>query len=465
MAFLLLSACQQKMPEIGVTATTRDAAWETLPAISPNDATYDSPGVQIDPDRTLQEIDGFGASFNELGWEALQLVTPGERETIMVNLFDQDTGCAFNLCRVPIGANDYAVSWYSHNETPGDFEMDNFSIERDRKRLLPYIHKAMEHRPDLKVWGSPWSPPVWMKTNKHYACASLPEVNDLPANRQGEEMKNQFIMEEPFLSAYALYISKFVKVYRDEGINMYAVHVQNEPNSCQNFPSCIWRPEALATFIGDYLGPKFEEDQLDAEIWLGTIERAHPERVDTVLQDEKARSYITGVGFQWAGKGVIPHVNENYPDLELMQTETECGDGSNDWDAMEYTLNLMKHYFTNGANSYLYWNMILDHTGSSQWGWKQNSMITVTEEHEVVYNPEFYLMKHFSHFIEPGARFLDQDNPNCLAFLNPDKSIIIVYYNNESNTINQTFQAGDTSFEAELSGKALYTFQLPGGKS
>jgi len=47
---------------------------------------------------------------------------------------------------------------------------------------------------------------------------------------------------------------------------MHAVHVQNEPNSCQNFPSCIWTPEALATFIGKYLGPEFEKVGLNTEM-------------------------------------------------------------------------------------------------------------------------------------------------------------------------------------------------------
>ena len=57
-------------------------------------------------------------------------------------------------------------------------------------------------------------------------------------------------------------ISKFINAYSDLGINIYAVHVQNEPNSCQNFPSCIWTPTSLSTFIGDYLGPRFVEDKI-----------------------------------------------------------------------------------------------------------------------------------------------------------------------------------------------------------
>ncbi|MGC9342687.1 MAG: glycoside hydrolase family 30 protein [Bacteroidales bacterium] len=352
------------------------------------------------------------------------------------------------MCRVPMGANDYARDWYSLNDTPGDFAMENFSIERDRNTLIPYIQSAMEYNPDLKVWGSPWSPPAWMKSNNHYACR--PDVvNDLPESGAGEEGTTQFIMEPEYLSAYALYFSKFVMAYRNEGVNMYAVHVQNEPNSCQNFPSCVWTAKDQATFIGDYLGPKFQEENLDAEIWYGTYERPWIEKIDTILKDPEASEYIEGIGFQWAGKKAIPDVNIKYPDMKLMQTESECGDGSNDWKAAEYTWSLIKHYFENGVNSYLYWNMILDETGKSQWGWKQNSLISVdSETGRYRFNPEYYLFKHLTHFVKPGAKKLrtPQGYEQALFFLNPYDELCGVL-------VNDTFDM--KSVQVEVDGKFL----------
>lgn len=422
-----------------------------------------SSSIEIDLQRVRQTIDGFGGCFNEIGWDALNSIPYAEKRDILSNLFDQVSGCKFNICRMPLGANDYAVNWYSYNETPGDYEMEHFSIARDRLRLIPYINEAKEFKPDLKIWASPWCPPLWMKQNKHYACRidTVKNTNDLTVDKQGKEMENLFIMDEKTLSAYALYFSKFIKGYRKEGIDVYAVHVQNEPNSCQNFPSCTWTPEGLATLI-KYVGKQFKEDALETEIWLGTIERPHPERVDLILNDPEVRKYIAGVGFQWGGKGVIEHVSKTYPDLKLMQTETVCGNGSNDWKALENTFSLMKHYFENGANSYMYWNMVLDHTGRSSWGWKQNSMITVTEDLEVIYNPEFYLMKHFSYFIEPTASFIDvSSDENCLAFLNPDNRIVIIYYNEMPESITKDFKIGENSISLELPGKSLNTFLVP----
>jgi glucosylceramidase len=447
---------QKNHPIIWISSTD-DNPWIRKSISSVNDKKT-SASILIDPQKTAQTIDGFGGCFNELGWEALNSVPSAVKQDILQNLFNPESGCKFNICRMPIGANDYAVDWYSLNETAGDYNMNHFSIAHDRLRLIPYIKEAQTIRPDLKIWASPWSPPSWMKINKHYACSSG-SVNDLPPERQGKEMEDMFILDEQTLSAYALYFSKFIREYKKEGIDIYAVHVQNEPNSCQNFPSCIWTPDALATFIGKYLGPEFEKDGLNTEIWLGTIERSQPERIDPILQDPDVAKYITGVGFQWAGKGAIRHVHENYPEMKLMQTETECGDGANDRAAMEHTFSLMKHYFRNGANSYMYWNMVLDHTGKSQWGWQQNSMITITEDLQVKYNPEFYLMKHFSHFIKPSAKFIDGvSDENCLAFLNPGNEIVIIYYNEKDVPVTKTYRTGAIEFHAELQKKSLNTF-------
>jgi glucosylceramidase len=457
LVFIIIS-CSNKQKTVEWISSSPESAWQTkqLKAIDNKNNTYSS--ISIFCDSKQQLIDGFGGCFNELGWEALNSLTPENRETIFKSLFDTISGCKFNICRMPIGANDYAVDWYSHNESKYDFDMNHFSIERDKQRLIPYITMAKTYNPRLKIWASPWCPPSWMKTNNHYAC-NPDTVNNLTEEGRGKEMETQFRMEDKYLTAYSLYFSKFIQEYNKEGINIYAVHVQNEPNSCQIFPSCIWNPSALATFIGDYLGPQFKKDKIQTEIWLGTIERPQIDRIDTILNHPEARKYISGIGFQWAGKDAIPEVHKKYPDYKLMQTETECGNGSNNWKAAEHTFDLIKHYFNNGANAYMYWNMVLNETGKSQWGWKQNSMITIdSKTREVTYNPEFYLMKHFSYFIKPGANKIETSDKNCLAFKNPD-SIVVVYYNSAGET-KKKFIIGDIEFNVILLEKSFNTFRI-----
>lgn len=442
-------------------STTNSQPWTINAEARIEKRASGEPVVVIPVDSTRQVIDGFGGCFNELGWDAIQTLSEQDRQQVMKNLFDTVAGCRFTIFRMPIGANDYAVNWYSHNETAEDFEMKNFSLDRDKQRLIPYIKLAQTYIPGMKVWASPWCPPSWMKTNGHYACASNAQFNDLPADKQGEEMKTQFRMEPKVLSAYALYFEKFVQGYAKEGIEISAVHVQNELNSCQSFPSCIWRPEDMATFIGDYLGPKFTADGLKTQIWLGTIERPQVERVDAIVLDPEAGKYIKGIGFQWAGKGAIPEVHRKYPEMKLMQTETECGNGSNDWAAAEHTFELMKHYFRNGANAYMYWNMILDETGKSQWGWKQNSMISIEKASgKVNYNPEFYLMKHLSYFVEPGSKYISvHSDENCLAFLKANR-LVILYYNPAETAKQTTFRIGEKQIVVTLQPKSFNTFKV-----
>ncbi|WP_299782414.1 hypothetical protein [uncultured Formosa sp.] len=466
-ALVTLSSCKEEEKELAVAwvSSTENAVWNTKTYNqSAEDRTSDVV-INIDTEAQEQEITGFGGCFNELGWDALAMVTPEEQQQILNDLISQDSGCKFNLFRMPIGANDYAVDWYSHNETEGDFAMENFSIDRDKQRLVPYIKEAQKINPDIAVWASPWCPPSWMKHSKHYACKANPEFNDLPeAWSSTEELVSRFITEPEYFEAYALYFSKFVKAYADEGINISAVHVQNEYNSAQNFPSCVWKPQDLGIFIAEYLGPKFEADQLDTEIWLGTVERPQVERVEDVLEYKNTKNYVAGVGFQWAGKGAIEAVHAEYPEMQLMQTETECGDGSNDWKAAEHTFDLMKHYFNNGANSYMYWNMVLDETGKSQWGWKQNSMISIDSKTKVItYNPEFYLMKHLSAFVTPGSVKLATvgDDDNAIIFYNKVKNeVVILAYNVAEEAQEFQFNIKGKTVKASLDAKSFNTLTV-----
>lgn len=459
---LTVTACS-KAPSVTWVSTTDDNVWveKTHEATS----IVSDLSIMVDIHNQEQTIDGFGGCFNELGWEALGMVTPEEKQQILNDLFDPVNGCKFNICRMPIGANDYAVDWYSHNETEGDFNMENFSIARDQKRLVPYIKEAQKINANIEVWASPWCPPSWMKHSKHYACKSNPKFNDLPIELSStEELVSRFITEPKYFEAYALYFSKFVKAYAKEGIDIAAVHVQNEYNSAQNFPSCVWDPKDLGVLISDYLGPKFKAEKLDTEIWLGTVERPQLERVANVLEYKNTKDYVKGVGFQWAGKGAIESVHATYPEMELMQTETECGDGSNDWKAAEHTFELMKHYFENGANSYMYWNMVLDETGKSQWGWKQNSMISIdSKTKKIKYNAEFYLMKHLSAFVAPGSVKLavTGDSENTLVFYNEiEKQVTILAYNKVEKSQNVEFNINNQIVKASLEPKSFNTLTV-----
>ncbi|MCL2595994.1 MAG: beta-glycosidase, partial [Promicromonosporaceae bacterium] len=281
-------------------STTEHQPWREHEAVAFGQVTR-MPAAIINTGELCQEIEGFGATFNELGWDALTALDADTRRSLLREMFAPGVGLNLTRCRMPIAANDFARDWYSYDETDGDLELRDFSIANDLGTLVPFIRAAQEQQPNLTLWASPWSPPSWMKVNGHYAAAR-PRVdnqveNGLREDQVGAEGTDMFRLEEPVLAAYARYFGKFIDAYRELGIDIDMVMPQNEFNSPQPFPSCTWTPEGLAAFIG-HLGP--EMAARGVEVFLGTLERGDHELVTRVLADPEAARFVKGVGAQWA---------------------------------------------------------------------------------------------------------------------------------------------------------------------
>ena len=381
-------------------------------------------------ERADQRWEGFGGCFNELGAIALANTSPKTAKRVIKELFDPKDGCRFTHCRLPIGASDYAAEWYSLNEVAGDFAMKHFSIARDKSCLIPYMKEALKVNPHLTFFASPWSPPTWMKFPRAYNHGTL-------------------IWEKKYLEAYALYFVKFVQAYQKEGIDITQIHPQNEPVADQKFPSCLWTGEQLGAFIRDYLAPAFKKARLDTEFWLGTLNTDDYANFPlAVLGDDSMLANIAGIAFQWAGKGAVQKTHRAFPAVRIMQSENECGDGVNSCQYAHYVFDLLVHYLSNGTSSYIYWNMVLPQGGRSTWGWKQNSMFTVDANGAATAQPEFYVMKHFSRFIAPGATRLELSGKwagNAVAFRNPDNTTAIAVSNPLPSPQTLTLPDGTTA--------------------
>ncbi|WP_165730817.1 glycoside hydrolase family 30 protein [Polaribacter sp. 20A6] len=419
--------------------------------------------ITIYKDSILQKVDGVGGAFNELGWDALSALPKEASKKVFNDLFSKE-GANFSMCRIPLGASDYALSYYSSNDVPEDFEMRDFNIDRDKYILIPYLKEALKVNPDLQIWASPWSPPAWMKVNEHYAMRSGNFENAIEGNKMnlGAEINNNataFKMQERYLKAYALYFSKFVKSYEKAGVSLFAIMPQNEVAFQPNWPSCTWRPEDMAYFINDFLGPQFKNDKLDTEIWLGTVNSSNPNYVKTILDYKSTASYISGAGFQWGGAKAIPTVHKTFPGLKLMQTENKCGEHENDWTSVERSWKDLVHYFNNGAGSYMYWNMVLDETGKSAWGWPQNSLVVVDKTSKnVTYTDEFYLFKHLSHFIQPGDHYLkSSEGKNHLAFQLKDGRVAMLVYNPKESIDTLNLKIGSKTISVNVEAESINT--------
>lgn len=450
---IIVSVNAQKVVEW--VSTTSHAKWTVQKGLNTQPVS-DKFDIEIKLDNPLQRIDGFGTCFNELGWDALQLLRKKNRDSIFEELFKPGEGANFTICRMPVGANDFVKSWYSYDETEGDFEMKKFSIDHDLQTLVPFIKSAQQYNPSLQLWASPWSPPTWMKYNKNYALKPS-NLNNVKPEQQGHEGSDMFIQEDKYFKAYSLYFTKFIKSYKAQNITIDMVMPQNEFNSAQVFPSCTWTAKGLSKFT-NYLIPSMKS--LDVIVFLGTVERGNVKLVDTVLSETHGE--IKGAGFQWAGKGAIEAVHKQHPELALYQSEQECGDGNNDWAYCVYAWSLMKHYLSNGTNAYMYWNTALKQGGISTWGWKQNSLISVdTVNKSFKYNYEYYLLKHFSHYIKPGAKRLETvGNSELLAFMNPDKSIVLVLRNEGKEERKVTIKVGNKIISPTLKPDSFNTLLI-----
>ena len=455
LALITIVACRQEKPSIEWVSTTIDNPWQIMELV---DSVHEATGaIHVDLTAVKQTVEGFGTCLNELGWLSLSELSEADRAGILEDLFTPE-GMGLTMARMPVGANDFSVDFYSYDDVDGDFALDRFSIDRDREALLPFIRAARAVNPALKLWASPWCPPMWMKVNRHYASRMAP-FNGLPKERETPEGTDAFILQSAYLEAYARYFGKFIDAYKAEGVDIPMVMPQNEPNSDQVFPSCTWTPEGLIAFL-KYLEP--EMDARGVDVYLGTMERADPEMWDRILTDPEVGPSLKGMGFQWAGKDALPELHRRHPELPCYQTEQECGDGRNDWHGAMHSWDLMKHYFSNGVQGYFYWNTSLLEDGISTWMWRQNSLVTVDKDKKTFrHTPEYYVLKHASHFVRPGAKVLDIQGgyEDALAFLNPDGRIVLLLANQED--VSKTVGVSVRALEDKPYKPGVKPFTLP----
>lgn len=496
---ILFSCSSQERYSLYIT--TQDNMWvETDASSYDGNSAAGKDTLVVNIDVMGQVIQGFGTAFSELSHDALSYLSSEDREAIMRELFAPGAGASFTVNRTPIASNDFSRDYYSYDDVEGDFMMEHFSVKHDEETLIPLIKDALAQNPQMKIWASPWCPPVWLKTNKHYATrpmfqmrraidAAAARPGGAPGQRNGaasigadavdamagRDMSNvitdtgirpeqygregmdMFMQEPEYLQAYALYFQKYVQAYREYGIDIYMVMPQNEPNSAQWYPSCVWTAAGLLNFMR-YLCPAM--DEIGVEVMHGTMERADWLQADTVLSDPVAGPYIQGAAFQWAGSAALPRVRQKFPDLTMVMSEHQCHNGRNSWEDFIHSWELLKFYMDNGVSIYEYWNLALCDNQVSSWGWSQNSLVCVNKNDRTYkYNPEYYLMKHASRFIRPGAVYLDtaEGKIEALAFRNPDGEIVILLAEKEGVARNLEIIIGSMKLHVSVPANSLST--------
>lgn len=392
-----------------------------------------------------------GTTFNELDWDAFLMLTRDEQDELMRRLFAPDGELKFTRGRVSMNCNDYGREWYSCDEVAGDLELRYFNIERDKRGIIPLIRAAQKYNPDLTFWISPWSPPSWMKINHDYPVVSSRHNNGDPRidyllfgsvdDIDEDEMKflgerdgkfprrlatqDYFIQDPRYLQAYANYFCKFIDAYAEQGVPVDMVIYQNEAYSYTPYPGCAWTAEGTVRFNRDYLAPTLKKHHPGVKLYLGTFNTNRQDHVERILADDSLRSVVSGIGFQWEGREILPAIREQYPAMKYICSESECGNGDMDWKAGEHTFFLIADNFGNGCDEWYNWNFLLPKRGTSPWGWNQNALVELDPATRTIrYTPEYYAVRHFAGVLTPGCEIVGysgRDNSDLPALIVRDK--------------------------------------------
>jgi len=394
--------------------------------------------IKVNPEKKFQTIDGMGSSFEPATCYNLSLLKPETRRETLVALLDPEKGIGMNQMRICIGTPDFTGDpWYSYcdNDSTGpDPELSHFSIEKDKKYIIPVLKEALLVNPDLRYFASPWSPPAWMKTSGSLIGGTLkPEYYD----------------------AYASYFVRFVRAYEAEGIPVFAVTIQNEPgvdraqgSSKWHYPSCLWTAEKEKEFIGKHLGPAFRKAGLKTEIWCydhnfninpvtdgskvfmkekpGDAGIGYPR---TILSDPTAATYVNAMAFHgYVGKPEgMSRIHNEFPLVPVRFTE---GSVFGLKGAVEL-IDILKNY----ASSYNAWVTMLDEKQKPNNG-PFTASRTIIERNsatnDVIINFDYYIYGHFMKFIKPGSVRISSEGGEKtphVAFMDPDGKIVMIIVN------------------------------------
>lgn len=455
---IVLSACKGKMqsespPLLNDTthanSGTNVTCWLTSPAgnilfqplaqiLRFGNAQNYLPVIEIDTTKTYQTIDGFGNCLTGGSAMLMHKMNAAARSALLQELFATDgKNIGLSYLRVSIGASDLDEKVFSYNDLPAgetDVEMSRFNLGYDKLYLVPVLKEILIINPDLKIMASPWSAPVWMKTNNDTRGGSL---------------------KPAYFDAYARYFVKYIQAMEAEGIDIDAITIQNEPLHPGNNPSMYMTAEDQSRFIKDNLGQAFKQAAVDAKIIVYDHNADRPDYPLTILKDPEAAKYVDGSAFHlYAGKiEALSDVHNAYPNKNLYFTEQWIGaPGKLADDLSWHVKTLIIGGTRNWCRTILEWNMAADknHNPHTDRGGCDRCLGTITiNGNEITRNPAYYILAHAAKFVRPGSVRIASDTlsnlPN-VAFRTPDGQKVLIVLN-EAKTLQ--------SFNIRFNGKTV----------
>jgi glucosylceramidase len=409
------------------------------------------PLLQLKAEQQFQQMDGFGYTLT--GGSAMHLMglTLENRNALLQELFGAQ-GLAVSYLRISIGASDLDPEPFSYNdlaEGQQDPELKQFSIKPDEKYLIPVLKQILAINPKIKLLGSPWSPPAWMKSNN--------------STIGGELLEQHF-------GSYALYFVKYIQAMQQQGIHLDAVTVQNEPLHPGNNPSLLMHAWDQANFIKNHLGPAFKKAGLDTKIIIYDHNTDHVEYPIAVLNDKEAKAYIDGSAFHLYNGSIeeLDKLKQAHPDKNIYFTEQWVGANSdfNDslmWHIEHLIIGAPRHW----ARNVLQWNLSSDaklqpHTKG---GCSLCLGALTIEGQQVKRNVAYYIIAHATKVVPQGSVRIDSVSTQDIrhvAYLRPDGRYALIVQNitQESKGFNLQLKGALQPYSVQLPPRTVLSLVL-----
>jgi glucosylceramidase len=415
--------------------------------------------VNVNENTKYQQFTGAGASFTDTAaWlmNSSGALSASTRSTLMNNLFNPTTGIGLDFLRNPMGASDLARYSYTYDDMPSgqtDPGLANFSIAHDLADVLPLTKQAQQLNPGLKVMGTPWTAPPWMKDSGAYS---------------------QGWLQSQYYAAYAQYFVKYIQAYAAQGVPINFVSVQNEPTCCSGYPSMQWNGSGLDYFTVNDLLPAFHSAGISTKVLaLDWNPDTYASYGAPTVDDATVRNDPNFGGIAWHGYGgsvtTQTDIHNQYPNVDGYDTEHSGGT----WIAnqQQEDMNNIIDYTRNWGKSVVKWSLAVDQNmGPHNGGCGTcTGLITVhngdSRSGQVDYNIEYYDMGQLTKFVKPGAYRIDSTAntsvPN-VAWQNPDGSKALVAYNESGSTQTLTVNWGNETFSYSLPAQTSATFTWSG---
>jgi len=482
---LITMSCTEPQKQLEVTVFETSKKGNKLSEIDIFETVDAKVTIKLMPEQTLQTITGFGGAFTESSAYLLNKLSKKNRDTILQAYFAKD-GANYSLTRTHMNSCDFSLSQYSYAPVENDVNLEHFTIEEDMEDLIPMIKDAMAVSEDgFKIFSSPWTASPWMKDNNEWVGGKL-----LPK----------------YYDTWALFFSKYLDAYKNEGIDIWGFTVENEPHgNGNNWESMHFSPKEMTDFVQFHLGPKLETDGYGDKIILGYDQNRAglKEWVDEMYRDNASSKYFDGTAIHWYESTydffpeALQYAHNKAPNKFLIETEgcidsqvpvwqddawywkKEATDWGWDW-ASEENKHLHPKYapvnryardiigcLNNWVDGWVDWNMVLNRQGGPNWfeNWCVAPVIVDPDADEVYFTPLYYTMAHFSKYIRPGAKVIGVDNSDkdlmATAAQNPDGSLVVVLFNEFETPKNISLSLNKKTTEITIDAQAIQTIVIP----